>query len=313
MCVCVCVAEGRVQHNIGAISRCSGWTGGRRRDGEPGVLSALAFDGRAIRRPADTQLAKQSLGPLLTANDMGATAHAASKHPRGGGGAGACRGRRVLRGGGAEGAEGWVVRRGSELVEYRIRSEHFRLAGSMFVSSLPRVCVCNSGVRVRRGGRVDRANNKRGISGATRLRDVARWNAACPGAYALTPSAGSGATWECKPPWMQTAGEARQGRGLGLCGVQRGCMAGRAGRPSDIGRVSSRGSDFTLLEVIDVINCARGQGRAGVVGRRAGREGGLGGMGGLCWGSWAVSGTTAWVCVAPLTIRGCPQRYARIQ
>ena len=54
----------------------------------------------------------------------------------------------MLRGGGAEGAEGWVVLRGSELVEYRIRSEHFRLAGSMFVSSLPRVCVCNSGVRV---------------------------------------------------------------------------------------------------------------------------------------------------------------------
>ena len=99
VCVCVRVAEGRVQHNIGAISRCSGWTGGRRRDGERGVLSALAFDGRAIRRPADTQLAKQSLGPLLTANDMGATAHAASKHPRGGGGAAGVPG--------AEGAEGW--------------------------------------------------------------------------------------------------------------------------------------------------------------------------------------------------------------
>ena len=37
--------------------------------------------------------------------------------------------------------------RGSELVEYRIRSEHFRLAGSMFVSSLPR----GSGGRVSMG------------------------------------------------------------------------------------------------------------------------------------------------------------------
>lgn len=111
-------------------------------------------------------------------------------------------------------------------------------------------------------------------------------------------------------------------------GMQRRCVAGRVERPSDIGRVSSRGSDFTLLEVIDVINCARAWGRAcrGVLGRagacrgaawqaggQAGRKGGEGGMGGLCWGPWAVRGATVWVCVVPLTIRGCPQRYARIQ
>ena len=52
----------------------------------------------------------------------------ASKHPRGGGG----------RREGCRGAGGCREARGSELVEYRIRSEHFRLAGSMFVSSLPR-------------------------------------------------------------------------------------------------------------------------------------------------------------------------------
>ena len=44
--------------------------------------------------------------------------------------------------------------RGSELVEYRIRSEHFRLAGSMFLSSPP--CVCGAGMgeggRSRLGG-----------------------------------------------------------------------------------------------------------------------------------------------------------------
>ena len=41
--------------------------------------------------------------------------------------------------------------RGSELVEYRIRSEHFRLAGSMFLSSPP--CVCGAGTG--EGGRPD--------------------------------------------------------------------------------------------------------------------------------------------------------------
>ena len=41
--------------------------------------------------------------------------------------------------------------RGSELVEYRIRSEHFRLAGSMFLSSPP--CVCGAGTG--EGGKSD--------------------------------------------------------------------------------------------------------------------------------------------------------------
>ena len=67
-------------------------------------------------------------------------------------------------------------------------------------------------------------------------------------------------------------------------------------RPSDMGRVSSRGSDFTLLEVIDVINCARRSGgcarpcrggraggvAGGVAGRRVGRTRGMGEIGGVC-------------------------------
>ena len=52
------------------------------------------------------------------------------------------------------GRVGWCGGRGSELVEYRIRSEHFRLAGSMFLSSPP--CVCGAGTgeggRSRLGG-----------------------------------------------------------------------------------------------------------------------------------------------------------------
>ena len=95
---------------------------------------------------------------------------------------------------------------------------------------------------------------------------------------------------------IQGRGERRrQGHSLGLCGVQRGCMAGRAERPSDIGRVSSRGSDFTLLEVIDVINCAREWGRACQGRAGAGSVAGKGGVGGLCWGSWAVRGAAVWV------------------
>jgi hypothetical protein len=199
-------------------------------------------------------------------------------------------------------------------VEYRIRSEHFRLAGSMFVSSLPRGSVCNPGGGCAGGGRVDRASNKRGMRGATRLRYVARWNAACPAPTPWSSRAqeavppGSASRQGCKQlgrrgnnfdaPLEVFRDEARGGGKsaasgcVSATGMQRRCVAGRVERPSDIGRVSSRGSDFTLLEVIDVINCARAWGRAcrGVLGRagacrgaawqaggQAGRKGGEGG------------------------------------
>ena len=60
-----------------------------------GVCMCLLAVG-PLRDPPTPSLQLKGLGPLLTANDMEATAHAASKHPRGGLGLGA----------GAEGAGG---------------------------------------------------------------------------------------------------------------------------------------------------------------------------------------------------------------
>ena len=79
-------------------------------------------------------------------------------------------------------------------------------------------------------------------------------------------------------------------------GMQRRCVAGRVERPSDIGRVSSRGSDFTLLEVIDVINCARAWGRAcrGVLGRA-----------GACRGAaWQAGGQAGRALLGPVGSTG---------
>ena len=149
------------------------------------MLSALAFDDRAIRRPADTQLAKQSLGPLLTANDMGATAHAASKHPRGGLGLGAGSEGAGGVGGCGEGRSWWSIEFDQSISDW--------LGRCLYPHS--RACACVIPGRGRAGGsRVDRANTKTGISGATCLRDEARWKAARPGDSASSQSAVSGAT-----------------------------------------------------------------------------------------------------------------------